>query len=56
MRLMKKGGEECWVQFKYEGVLIFCFICGLIEHFEKFCERLFDTRVKMIEKPFGVWM
>lgn len=45
-----------WVNFKYEGVPTFCFICGMISHSEKFCERIFDTPLDKIEKPYGVWM
>lgn len=56
MRLMKKGGEECWVQFKYEGVHTFCFICGVIGHSEKFCDCLFEAHMEQIENPFGVCM
>lgn len=34
----------------------FCFICGLIGHSEKYCEKIFDTSVGEIEKPCGSWM
>lgn len=56
---MKLGRSEtnwCWVNFKYEGAPTFCFIRDMIGHREKFCERLFDTQLKQIEKPYDIWM
>lgn len=43
MKLRKAGGEWIWITFKYENVPMFCFICGIIGHSEKFCNTLFDT-------------
>lgn len=34
----------------------FYFICGLIGHNEKFCERIFETPLEQLEKSYGVWM
>lgn len=56
MKLRKSENNWCWVNFKYEGIPTFCFICGMIGHAENFCERLFDTPPEEIEKPYGVWM
>lgn len=56
MKLKKNVKTWCWVNFKYEGVPIFCFICELIGHNEKFCGRLFDTPLDQIERPYGAWM
>lgn len=56
MKLRKNEKEWCWVNFKYEGVPTFCFICGLMGHGEKFCEKLFEMPVENIEKPYGIWM
>lgn len=53
MKLKKSEANWCWVNFKYEGVPTFCFICGMIGHSDKFCEKLFEDK---IEKPFGAWM
>lgn len=44
MRIKKAGGEWMWIKFKYERLPLFCFYCGLIGHFEKFCESLFDDK------------
>lgn len=56
MKLRKSADNWCWVNFKYENVLTFCFICGFIGHSEKFCEKLFNTPNESIERPYGVWM
>lgn len=55
-KLRKSETEWCWVYFKYEAVLTFCFICGLIGHSDKFCDKLFDVQGSDIEKPYGAWM
>lgn len=56
MKLKKSEEQWCWVNFRYEGVPMFCFICGLMGHNEKFCERIFDTPLEKLEKPYGIWM
>uniref|UniRef100_A0A803QEK7 Zinc knuckle CX2CX4HX4C domain-containing protein n=1 Tax=Cannabis sativa TaxID=3483 RepID=A0A803QEK7_CANSA len=49
-------GKEFWVNFKYEHVPTFCFICGIMGHSESFCPRLFDTPKDSMVKPYGIWM
>lgn len=56
MKLKKNAEQWCWVNFKYEAIPTFCFICGLIGHSEKFCERIFEAPIETIEKPYGLWM
>lgn len=56
MKLKKNAENWCWVNFKYEGAPTFRFICGLIGHSDKFCEKLFETPMELIERPYGVWM
>lgn len=56
MKLRKNADTWCWVNFRYEGVPTFCFICGRMGHNEKFCERIFDTPLENIERPYGIWM
>lgn len=56
MKLRKSQSECCWANFRNEGVPTFWFICGMIGHGEKFCEKLFDTPLEDIEKPYGAWM
>lgn len=56
MKLRKIAARWCWVNFKYEGIPTFCFICGMVGHGEKFCAKLFDTPLDKFEKPYGSWM
>lgn len=43
MKIKKAADDWYWISFKYEDVTLFCFICGVMGHSEKFCGRLFDT-------------
>lgn len=56
MKLRKSEKEWCWVNFKYEAIPTFCYICGMIGHGERFCEAIFDTPLESIEKPYGAWL
>ncbi|KAH9708700.1 reverse transcriptase domain-containing protein [Citrus sinensis] len=56
MRLKKADGDWMWVDFKYERLNVFCFICGLLGHTEKNCPSLYECTTATIPKPFGHWM
>uniref|UniRef100_A0A803QJ80 Reverse transcriptase domain-containing protein n=1 Tax=Cannabis sativa TaxID=3483 RepID=A0A803QJ80_CANSA len=56
MKVRTVGKEWFWVNFKYERVPLFCFICGIIGHSERFCEELFVKPIADIVKPYGEWM
>lgn len=56
MKIKMAGDSWFWVNFKYENVPTFCFICGIIGHSEKFCSKLFDVPEAEITKPYGSWM
>lgn len=45
-----------WVNFKYEHVPTFYFICGLLGHAEKFCSRIFAMPLNEIVKSYGPCM
>lgn len=44
------------MNFKYEDVPTFYFICGLMGHNEKFYHKIFDTPLEKKEKPYVIWM
>ncbi|XP_060974104.1 uncharacterized protein LOC115704420 [Cannabis sativa] len=54
MKLEKKSGVSCKILFKYEDLPTFCFICGVLGHSERFCDRLFETPLHLIDKPYGL--
>lgn len=41
IKVRKTGDEWFWINFKYENVPTFRFICRLSGHSEKFCSHLF---------------
>ncbi|XP_031091105.1 uncharacterized protein LOC115996104 [Ipomoea triloba] len=56
MKLKKQGGEWFWLDFKYERLPSFCFLCGLLGHTDRFCSRNFEEGGVVGEKPYGVWL
>lgn len=56
MKIQRTKDEGYWVNFKYERVPTFCFICGVIGHSERFCHRLFEKELDAIVKPYGLFM
>ncbi|CAH9070944.1 unnamed protein product [Cuscuta epithymum] len=50
---LKKEGRGHWVDFKYDKLPNFCFICGVIGHSDKFCLLRYEEGI-IIEKSFGV--
>ncbi|XP_058782355.1 uncharacterized protein At4g02000-like [Vicia villosa] len=41
-KVKNRGGEWCVVNFKYEKLSIFCYVCGILGHTEQRCEVRFD--------------
>ena len=56
MKLKKAGEDGIWVDFKYEHLNIFCFICGLLGHIEKQCPQLYECTSREIVKAYSHWM
>ncbi|KAL9411935.1 hypothetical protein AB3S75_045523 [Citrus x aurantiifolia] len=56
MRLKRTGGEWFWVDFKYERLNVFCFICGLLGHTERNCPSLYDGVDDNATRPYVIWM
>ncbi|CAH9070814.1 unnamed protein product [Cuscuta epithymum] len=50
---LKKEGKSYWVDFKYEKLPNFCFICGLIGHSDKFCPLNYEEDI-VLEKKIGI--
>ncbi|XP_002520658.3 uncharacterized protein At4g02000 [Ricinus communis] len=43
MKIKKVGGESSAIDFKYERLGIFCFICGYRGHSDKFCRKILEN-------------
>ncbi|KAK7860162.1 uncharacterized protein CFP56_042202 [Quercus suber] len=52
------GSSQFWVDFKYERMPIFCYLCGMVTHDENDClvglRR--SERLKAEDKPYGTWL
>lgn len=53
MKIMKEGEDWIWIDFKYERLPNFCFLCGLIGHTERFCQKMFEGVTGETERPYG---
>ncbi|XVF79045.1 hypothetical protein PTKIN_Ptkin14bG0188200 [Pterospermum kingtungense] len=46
------GGANSIVTFQFEKLGNFCFICGLLGHTERFCDKFFTLRVEEIRREW----
>nr|GLL20147.1 uncharacterized protein LOC109173053 [Ipomoea trifida] len=53
MRIRRNGGDWSWINFKYERLPNFCFICGFIGHTEMYCPKPIDDPNFSAERKFG---
>lgn len=56
MKVKREGGAWSWINFKYERISTFCFVCGLLGHSERDCGIVYDNPEKEIERAYGVWL
>ncbi|XP_031112078.1 uncharacterized protein LOC116016054 [Ipomoea triloba] len=52
MKIQPNRGEAFYVDFKYERLPTFCFICGIIGHSERFCSMQFEGVTEDFVRPF----
>ena len=47
-----------WVEFRYERLPVFCYLCGKVDHDEKDCLQWFRSKdtLRSEEKQFGPWL
>ena len=47
-----------WVEFRYERLPIFCYLCGKVDHDERDCLQWIQSNVTLRpeEKQFGPWL
>lgn len=44
------------MDFKYEKLPNFCFLCGIIGHTERYCHRMFEGATDETERLLGTWL
>ncbi|XP_019154535.1 PREDICTED: uncharacterized protein LOC109151078 [Ipomoea nil] len=54
--IRKNGGDWSCINFRYERLPNFCFICGLIGHTENYCSKPVEDSNPSMEKLFGAWL
>lgn len=53
MRLKRDSGEWFTVDFKYERLPTFCFVCGMLGHAGKFCGKEVQADHRWMAKPYS---
>lgn len=56
MKIKREGGTWSWVNFKYERMGSFCFVCGIIDHTERECSIVYEHPEKEIDRAYGAWL
>ncbi|KAL8107203.1 hypothetical protein AgCh_023859 [Apium graveolens] len=56
MNIKREGGEWNWVNFKYEPLSLFCFVCEILGHSERDCSVVYAHPNKVVEKAYGTWL
>lgn len=56
MKIKRDGGEWSWLNFKYERLGNFCFVCGILGHTDRECSTVYANPDKEIERAYGVWL
>lgn len=56
MKIKREGGEWSWVNFKYERLSTFCFVCGLMGHSDRDCSLVYANPEMDIPRAYGVWL
>lgn len=56
MKIKREGGNWSWVNFKYERMGNFCFVCGILGHTERECNIVYANPDKEVERAYGAWL
>lgn len=56
MQIKREGGSWSWINFKYERLSTFCFVCGILGHSDKDCDVMYANPDKVVEKAYGPWL
>lgn len=56
MKIKREGDNWSWINFKYERLGTFCFVCGILGHSERDCNIVYTNPDKTVDKAYGVWL
>lgn len=56
MKIKREGDKWGWINFKYERLGTFCFVCGFIGHSERECNIVYANSDKVIDRAYGSWL
>lgn len=56
MKIKREGGDWGWINFKYERLATFCFVCGLLGHSDRECGVVYANPDKVIDRAYGTWL
>lgn len=56
IKIKREGNTWSWINFKYEKLGTFCFVCGVIGHSERDCAAVYANPNKLDEKAYGTWL
>lgn len=56
MKIRREGAEGNWINFKYETLSTFCFVCGRIGHSERECNIVYASPDKVVARAYGAWL
>lgn len=56
LKIKREGDSWNWVNFKYEQLGTFCFVCGILGHSERDCNIIYENPDKVVDKAYGVWL
>lgn len=56
LKIKREGDSWNWINFKYERLGTFCFVCGILGHSERDCNIIYENPDKVIDKAYGVWL
>ncbi|KAL8115437.1 hypothetical protein AgCh_022072 [Apium graveolens] len=56
MKIKKEVNDGSWINFKYERLSTFCFVCERIGHSERDCNVVYANPDKIVDRAYGVWL
>lgn len=56
MKIKREGGDWSWINFKYDRLSTFCFVCGKIGHSERDCNVVYANPGKELARSYGTWL